>query len=926
MQNAIENGQLSEVKRLVSEGVGVDEISNSDWTPAMYATYYGKPDILEYLLLEMKADPNKCQSIGATAVFMACEYNQLECLKILHRAGADPNIACFSGTPPLLKAAENGYMDCVKYMVEHMRADMNQGQKDGATPFFWAAQNNKIEVVRYLLEQGVDADKGKLDSATPSIVAAELGHTEVIRAIVESGRVNSIHDQMYNGVTPLYKACEHGHFDIVKLLCEVGRVDPDLPKNDEVSPLFTACQMGHLNIVKYLAEQQGADINKPKNDGVTPLYMAAEYRNLQIVEYLVKQGADLSLKSVNGLTALHAASIQHMPETIKVLVKGGADVNVQDNGGFPPLSNASEWGRETVVAELLKNGADPSLTGWNGNTGLHIAAWKGYEGVVKKFLGSTFKRGAGVDVNQPNNYGYTPLHLAALGKNAGIVQNLLAKGADVHAQACNGNTPLHCAVEGGDYNCIEYITNASNKHGQYKNVLMMNAADYNISLNAHDPHPTLSRKVALSGAEEVIPAQKFVEVAREVMPTVSLSNVKLVRKRDYLAAGEMPHYDVCEANRWHCTAEDVRLSDKVLFISHRWGSIEHPDPTGDQYNIAVDFLNSPAGQDIEFIWADYSCICQDKSSELFAFHLGNIPTAVWTATHCLVIPQLIASPYNNDPNTVVPTTHLTDYLGRAWCMLEAMAGMLTGVKFYLAFQVGEFISHESFARPEGAASHLGFFMSYVKVWNHLFAIQQKDMMNVDLNVLEEQWRSKEPCAILGLLIRISKSQDPKVMSMLQEALRMNLQLEDLNANVSEINELWDTMGRCSVPEDQMVVLNLMLFIGYYSMNLFQGADKIRESLYGAAPMGGLEAQSEIKQRGELLALFNHFDTDHSGTLDIQEFKEFLYSQGQTSLTDFDMEILLEDVDLNNDGVIDFEEFIQMMVGTGRHAMPTGEFY
>jgi len=396
---------------------------------------------------------------------------------------------------------------------------------------------------------------------------------------------------------------------------------------------------------------------------------------------------------------------------------------------------------------------------------------------------------------------------------------------------------------------------------------------------------------------------------------VALENVLLLRRGHYLQAGKMPHYDRCQQQGWHTDARVLGLADKVLFISHRWGAVDHPDPTAEQYGIVKRFLESADGSDIEYIWGDYSCICQDRTSMDFGKHLQNIPTAVWTATHCLIVPQLMTSPYNNDPAKSASTTHLTDYLGRAWCLLEAMAAMLTGTKCFLSFQVGASVKYQEFDRPEGAASMLGFFMSYVKTWNALFAEKQPDMMAIDLNRLEEQWRSPEPCAILGLLIRIAKSQDPAVRAMLRESLNLGLTLEDLNANVSEINELWNNMGQCSVPEDKMVVLNLMLFIGYYSMNL-----------YHAEPdaMGGEEGLTGVKQRGELLATFQHFDTDNSGGLDLQEFKNLLISQGNSNLSDFDIEILLEDVDLNNDGVVDFEEFCQMMLGSGRHAMPLGE--
>jgi len=819
MQNILESQineetRLQQVKNMVESDPSC--LDAGDWTPLIYAVFYNRPEVVRYLLFECKVDPDRPLRMGATPVFVAAEHGRNECLKLLHQAGANAELAVpSSGTTPLIKAAEGGHMQELKYLINEMKVDIDKAQSDNATPFFMACQNNKVEIVRWMLTKGVDADKGKLDSATPIIVAAELGHTEVVRALIYEGKIASAHTQMYNGVTPLYKACEKGHLEIVKILCEGAKVDPDLPKNDGVSPLFTACQMGHLPIIKYLAEHHNADINKAKNDGVTPLYMAAEYRNVDIVKYLIARGANLDQQSMNGLAALHAACIQHVPETVQLLINANANINLQDNAGFSPICNASEWGREAVLTVLLEASADVNVSGWNGNTALHIAAWKGKSQICELLLEH---KSSNIDINRQNNYGYTPLHLAALAGNAFIV-NLFLDKADLSIQNCQGDTPLHSAVQGGNRECIQKIATHNTLNPNLTNLLGMNARDMYTNLYPQETHSALEAKVQLSNVKEVIPAAIFADTAKKVMEFVSLENVKLIRRNSLIEAGCIPHYAVCEKAKWHCDGRDVRLSDKVLFVSHRWGDITYPDPTNEQYNLVIEYLDQ-YGADIEFIWADYSCICQDRESKLFGIHLQNIPTSVWTSTHCLIIPKLMPSPYNNNPQKIVPTTHLTDYLGRAWCLLEAMAALLTGSKCHLAFQVGSESCFEEFDRPEGACTHLGFFMSYVKVWNRLFAIQQPDMMNVDLNVLETQWRSKEPCAIMGKLITISKSKDPPVQCMLQKALQLSLTLADLDENVPEIKDLWESMGECSFPEDKMVVLNLMLFIGFYSMNLF----------------------------------------------------------------------------------------------------------
>lgn len=55
----------------------------------------------------------------------------------------------------------------------------------------------------------------------------------------------------------------------------------------------------------------------------------------------------------------------------------------------------------------------------------------------------------GAEVNARNAYGWTPLHVAAVGGDPAVVALLLQHGADVHAQSHIGTTPLDNALTRG---------------------------------------------------------------------------------------------------------------------------------------------------------------------------------------------------------------------------------------------------------------------------------------------------------------------------------------------------------------------------------------------------------------------------------------------------------------------------------------------
>jgi ankyrin repeat protein len=75
---------------------------------------------------------------------------------------------------------------------------------------------------------------------------------------------------------------------------------------------------------------------------------------------------------------------------------------------------------------------------------------------------------AGADVMARNEYGYTPLHYAALYGTPAIIQALLAAGADVMARNELGWTPLHRAAVSGTPASVQALL-AAGADGKAKN-------------------------------------------------------------------------------------------------------------------------------------------------------------------------------------------------------------------------------------------------------------------------------------------------------------------------------------------------------------------------------------------------------------------------------------------------------------------------
>ncbi|CAN0038418.1 unnamed protein product, partial [Heterosigma akashiwo] len=108
---------------------------------------------------------------------------------------------------------------------------------------------------------------------------------------------------------------------------------------------------------------------------------------------------------------------------------------------------------------------------------------------------------------------------------------------------------------------------------------------------------------------------------------------------------KIPHYS--EALKQGSLVQGADISSwkdvKVLFISHRWEQQDHPDPCDSQYAVIRQYIlkKKEEGLIFNFIWIDYSCICQPNvQHSLFLKNLANIPTSILMSTHTLVVPRI----------------------------------------------------------------------------------------------------------------------------------------------------------------------------------------------------------------------------------------------------------------------------------------------
>lgn len=130
---------------------------------------------------------------GATPILLAAETNNLDVIKLLVDAEADPNIPTEQGTTALMMAAGAGTdvqrarepeeravaVKTAAYLVEH-GADVNAAGQFGWTPLHAAAYQGLNDVIEYLVGKGAKIDQKDKFGQTPlsismSVLTKEIG-------------------------------------------------------------------------------------------------------------------------------------------------------------------------------------------------------------------------------------------------------------------------------------------------------------------------------------------------------------------------------------------------------------------------------------------------------------------------------------------------------------------------------------------------------------------------------------------------------------------------------------------------------------------------------------------------------------------------------------------------------------------------------
>ncbi|XP_045506072.1 poly [ADP-ribose] polymerase tankyrase [Colias croceus] len=437
---ACKTGDASRVKKLVnSQTVNARDTAGRKSTPLHFAAGYGRREVVEILIAGGAALQARDEG-GLQPLHNACSFGHADVVRALLAAGAPPAARDNWGYTPLHEAAAKGKIDVCIALLQH-GADPNIRNTEGKTPLDLADPATRPVLTGEYCAADV-------------LEAARSGADERLACLLTPLNVN-VHASDGRRSTALHLAAGYNRARAVRLLLQRG-ADVHAKDKGGLVPLHNACSYGHYEVTELLV-RAGADVNATDLWAFTPLHEAASKARLEVCSLLLSEGADPTLLNCHGKSALDVAPSRELRDRLAFEYRGHCLLEAcrlaeparvkkhlstlnQTQDLTPMHSNQS-------VAGSIPNERITELVNFQhlgtGDRPLHCAAASVYP-KRKQVMEILIRKGA--RVNEKNNAGQTPLHVATEHSHLDAMDLLLRHGAKVNACDGRGESALSRAA------------------------------------------------------------------------------------------------------------------------------------------------------------------------------------------------------------------------------------------------------------------------------------------------------------------------------------------------------------------------------------------------------------------------------------------------------------------------------------------------
>lgn len=225
-------------------------------------------------LVRAKADLNAKDTLGHTALFLACYRGQIDMVKLLLEKRAEAKLFDENQRTPIQIAAKEKHKPSVGLLQDYLGWDLEiDSDRFGMTPLHVAAMMGHEPVVRYLRDQGANLDHQNIDGWTPLMTATLRERETALIALLERRNHDDVQLETKDIMdrTPLMYAAGYGFLGVARLLVEAGaRCDrPKAPKSTDTNPALAkaSSRWQHEDIVPGLPKQRTLRITDIRHRG-----------------------------------------------------------------------------------------------------------------------------------------------------------------------------------------------------------------------------------------------------------------------------------------------------------------------------------------------------------------------------------------------------------------------------------------------------------------------------------------------------------------------------------------------------------------------------------------------------------------------------------------------------------------------------------
>ncbi|NIJ43693.1 ankyrin repeat protein [Wenyingzhuangia heitensis] len=427
---------VATVKQKIKEGNDAVKQNRAAFDALTFAIMAKAPvETIAYILSLPGNNVNKSTHDNRSYLMWSGYAGDIEVMKLLLSKGADTKVVGSHGFNWFTFTVNAGHENTEIYdLMAANGIDLKETNRAGANAILLLAAHSKDgKILNYFEQKGLDIKATDKQGNNLLFYAAQRGNLELMKKYIAKGfdykKTNTEGENMVLFASHGARGYSNS-LEVYQYFNSLGLDFTLVNKKGQNALHYIARGTKDAAVVTYFIKK-GVNPDQKDENGNTPFLNAVQGNNKVVVQQLLPNIKDINHKNKEGFTAITLATQRVNVALFNTLKEKGANVNVVDADGnnlFYHLFNA--YNRRSAkgfdaFATALESAKVSSKNASKNTTLLHVAIEKGERKLIQKAME------LGIDINQKNSDGLTPLHIAAMkAKDVKMLQMLLHKGAD----------------------------------------------------------------------------------------------------------------------------------------------------------------------------------------------------------------------------------------------------------------------------------------------------------------------------------------------------------------------------------------------------------------------------------------------------------------------------------------------------------------